>query len=128
MQQEKLSKINTCQINEETDISLEIPEKENLDTLFTEFMNMSDKEKNILFNMFAQTKGINPSGKTFKTIGSNASNILTARLKELKLQQISNEPSNEPSLEPSNEPSLEPSNEPSLEPSNEPSNEQPSND
>ena len=76
----KLEMIHTLPINETTD-NLEIPDKEMLDKLFIEFKNMTNAEKNILFNMFAQKKEINPNNKTFKTIGSSASNILTARLK-----------------------------------------------
>ena len=55
---------------------------------------MSDDQRNELLNMFVQ-KNINPTEKTFQTIGSNAINIISERLKKSTNESSINESSNE---------------------------------
>jgi hypothetical protein len=80
--QKQVSKIHTCPINEDTDIAFETPSKEDLEKNYSEFMNMSHNQLNLLLNNFVQQKGINLTEKTYHTVNPKASNILSERLKQ----------------------------------------------
>jgi hypothetical protein len=94
-EQKQMSKIHTCPIHEETDIAYETPNKEDLEKYYSEFMNMSSDQLNMLLNIFTQRKGMNLTEKTFHTVNPKASNFLSERLKqkqeELKQKSMSNE-------------------------------------
>ena len=92
--QDNLSKIHTRPIYEKTNIEIFPPTNENLDNFYKEFIKMSDDQRNELLNMFVQ-KNINPTEKTFQTIGSNAINIISERLKKSTNESSINESSNE---------------------------------
>jgi len=95
-EQKLMLKINTCPINEETDIAFETPSKEDLEKYYSEFMNMPNDQLNILLNLFTQRKGINFTGKTFQTVNPKVSHILSERLRHKQEEQI--KPPNEQTL------------------------------
>ena len=77
-----MNKAETCPINETTTIDIEIPE--NISELHDKFIGMTYEQKNELLKLIAQGISINPQNKTFKTVNSKISDILTERLKQQK--------------------------------------------
>ena len=77
-------------IKEETDIQAEQLSKDELDKIHKAIREMSTDDRNKFVEMFGSNTDINPNDKKFRTIGANASQKLSQRLKEMRENRLSN--------------------------------------
>jgi hypothetical protein len=69
-------------INEKSDITIDIPDKDVLDKLYNDFKTFGKTERNILLTQISQIEGMNAQNKKFSTMKPDQRNFLLEKLRE----------------------------------------------
>jgi hypothetical protein len=73
---------NLEEINEKTDITINIPEKETLDQLYNDFKTFGKTERNAFLTKLSKLEGINSDNKKYNTMKNEQRLFLLEKLKE----------------------------------------------